>query len=119
MNDFVVGSKEPKSENTNDILRKIAELNAATHSENKPPDVTVTVTASKDELDELKKIEENEKLHAAVKHVGPGNLLKLRRQRQISERVGEILKEHQGLESNVPVNPTHEYWVLLNELRAL
>ena len=115
MNDFVVGSKEPHTENTNDIIKRIAELNAASH----PPEVTVTVTASPDELDEFKRAEENEKLHAAIKHVGPGNLLQLRRKRQISERLGEILKAHQGLESNIPVNPTHEYWSLLNELRGV
>lgn len=38
---------------------------------------------------------------------------------EISKRLGDILAEHGGLESNVPAVGTHEYWTLKNELVRL
>lgn len=35
---------------------------------------------------------------------------------ELLEKIGKILKEHDGLESNVPLD--HEYWGLLNRYRA-
>jgi len=37
----------------------------------------------------------------------------------VTERIQEILKEYDGLESNIPATKGHEYWNLLNELRSL
>ncbi len=41
------------------------------------------------------------------------------REAEITNRLGEILKEHNGLESNIPAVGTHEYWTLKAELNAL
>ena len=38
---------------------------------------------------------------------------------EIHARLAEILKEHNGLESNIPAVSTHEYWTLKSELNAL
>lgn len=44
-----------------------------------------------------------------------------KRKLEILERLGVILKEHDGLESNIPVSPNapHEYWLLKNELNGI
>lgn len=35
---------------------------------------------------------------------------------QIQARLGQILREHGNMESNIPVVPGHEYWQLKKEL---
>lgn len=41
------------------------------------------------------------------------------RMKEISLKLAEILKNHGGLESNVPVTVGHEYWGLKAELNDL
>ena len=41
------------------------------------------------------------------------------RKGEICARLGEILAEHDGLESNVPALKSHEYWQLKAELNQL
>lgn len=105
--DFVLPTSSDSG--TNDILKKIAEMNAAS---NKPPDVTVKVTLSE---------EEKKEIEAQEKALKPpvGDSPKLRRKKEISFRLGWILNQFGGLESNIPVQKDHEYWTLLEELRAL
>lgn len=41
------------------------------------------------------------------------------RRREIHEELAKILKAHQNLESNIPVNDSTAYWSLKNELNGL
>jgi hypothetical protein len=41
------------------------------------------------------------------------------RRKKIYEEIGKILKEHDGLESNIPVNDITNYWTLKRELNGL
>ncbi len=36
---------------------------------------------------------------------------------KVLKRIGEILKEYNGMESNIPY--THEYWELVNKYRGM